>query len=224
LEYRRIVMRELVCFQCGQAIKTGKFLHCPACGVNYDEKCFMALTSSLIEKGTAKPEVGTEKNLITKIEEFPAWMELGKMIGKEIFINYLLELLEKYPEKRPNSTPEVLYLCNSCTVDVDYQLADAELYQKLAAAKKSKKQIIEFTGPEIDQYQTVAFVQNLSRDQKIRYHELVKTSLPSQIEKINRVSGSIWVFEEPTINENLGVNQFKYGLPAPKVKLRNELL
>ena len=210
-------VRKLICWACGQEIRSGKFLHCTACGVNFDEDCFITLTAGLIQQGISRPDSDAWNQRNSNDPPFPSWLSLGKMAGEEIFVKYLLELIERKDTVQGDLPSQVVFQCNSCKVDVDYRLADAELFWRLADAHGKKKSQIQLEGSEIDKFQTISFVQAINLPLKEKFHKLARTSLPDQLEIINKVMGGGWA-----IDQLVDRSAFKFGTQAPSTALTNQ--
>jgi hypothetical protein len=189
-------MRKLICWACGQEILRGKFLHCTACGVNFGEECWHTLSASLVEEGASRPKYNVERERQMPLDDVPPWSFLGQMLGKHLFLKYLLDLVEFFIIKRSGKTPQVLYQCNNCLVDVDYRVADAALYQKLMMALKEKKDQIVISNEDVTSIEHIGIAEELGSELKQKYHQLAQNDLQSQLKVINMAMGANWIQKE----------------------------
>ncbi len=127
-------MRNLICWTSGKTIVSGKFLHLYCLrGQLFSRLLAEFIFFSRATRCNAKsPDAYYQLCFLP--DTFAPWLNIGQWTNPPAFIRYLLDLYQLYPQKFPNQSPIVYYQCNNCHVDMEFRLADAELFQILAKA------------------------------------------------------------------------------------------
>ena len=135
------------------------FSICTACGVNYSQDCWQNLSFSLAQQGVTRPPPDAYYQLCFLPDTFAPWLNIGQWTDPPAFIRYLLDLYQLYPQKSPNQSPIVYYQCNNCHVDMEFRLADAELFQILAKAMKDHQRNVSFLEDQIRSFESFQYLE-----------------------------------------------------------------